>query len=73
MGLVYLALTLKPWQIVRYKLQQGIPKRLNKGKPTILTVEQDEKEERWRYPTPQSKLEKEQVKQVMAAVISEMV
>ena len=72
-ALIYLAWMLKPHQIVKYKLQQVIPKRLNKGKPTILTVEQDEKEKRWRYPTPPTKLDKDQITNVMSVVIAQMV
>ena len=53
-ALIYLAPTLKPWEKVKYKMVDLIPRRLNKGNnpPSIATVETDEVKERWYYPTP---------------------
>ena len=36
-------------------------------------VEQDEKVERWRYPTPPNKLDTHQIRDIMSVVIAQMV
>ena len=73
-ALIYLAHTLAPKDIVDQKLQQIIPKRLGKKvKGVILTVDQDSKVERWRYPTEPGKLDDTQKQRIMGAVIGVMV
>ena len=62
-ALIYLAHTLKPVDIVEQKLQQVIPKCLGrKVKGSILTIDQDAKFERWKYPTEPDKLDQSQKK-----------
>ena len=53
-SLIYLALTLKPWERVNWKLVDVLPRRQTKGNkhPTIRTVEIDEQKDRWWFPTP---------------------
>ena len=75
-ALVYLTLTLKPWERVNYNLVGVLPRRNSKRKtkpPTILTVEEDEKYEHWWYPTPVGLLTKDQKKNIMATVLAVMV
>ena len=64
-ALIYLALTLKPWEKVKYKMVNLIPRPLS--------VELDENKERWYYRTPLNLLNQEQKKEIMATVISQMV
>ena len=66
-ALIYLALTLKPWERVKYKMVDVIPRRLSKknNPPTIATVETDEVKERWYYPTPLNLLSQSQKKVIM--------
>ena len=53
-ALIYLALTLKPWEKVNYKLVDILPRRQStKNKfPTIATVDVNETKDRWSLPTP---------------------
>ena len=74
--MIYLTITLKPWERVNWKLVGLLPRRNTKTKrapPTILTVEEDEKYERWWYPTPLGMITREQKTQIMAAVLAIMV
>ena len=63
-ALIYLALTLKPWEKVKYKIVNIIPRHLSKknNPPIIATVELDENKERWYYPTLLNMLNQEQKK-----------
>ena len=74
-ALIYLALTLSAHERVEQKLQQVMPKRLvpKNSPPTVLTAEVDEKRERWHYPTPPEKLDDQQKRKIMGAVIGKMV
>ena len=73
-ALIYLALTLKPWEKVNYKLVDILPRRqCNKNKyPTIATVNLDETKDRWWFPTPLKLISQQRKKEVMAAVLSLM-
>ena len=57
-GLVYIALTATPAEKVDLGLQGILPRKLRKRKaPTIKTVEEDDKRERWWYPADPNKLD----------------
>ena len=64
-AVIYLALTLKPVEIVDQKLQQVLPRKLNNRKATIKTIKDEETKERWHYPTPINKLDPSQKKQFL--------
>ena len=67
---------MKPWEKVNWGLVGILPRRNVKRKvapPTILTVEEDEKYERWWYPMPIELLSKYQKKVIRASVLAIMV
>ena len=43
------------------------------SKPTIASVDTDEKRERWRYPTPPESLTDKQKKLIIATILGQMV
>merc|ERR1711954_394293 len=71
-ALIYLALTLKPWQKVNWKLVGVLPRRQAKQNkfPTIKTVKVDEQKERWLFPSPIELITTEQTREIMAAVMA---
>ena len=73
-SLVYLALTCSNKDKVDNRLQDVMPRKINKqgNKATILTASTDEKRERWWYPVTPGKLSETQKKKVMASVIEQM-
>ena len=74
-ALIYLALTLKPWEKVNFKLVDILPRRQNNQNkfPTIATVNLDETKDRWGLPCPLELISKQRKKEIMAAVLHVMV
>ena len=72
---IYLRLTMSPHEIVDSKMQGIMPRKLSKfgKKPTIRTVNKDEKEERWWWPKPVTFLTPEERKKVMGCVVEQLV
>ena len=73
-ALIYLELTLKPWEKVNYKLVDILPRRQsNKNKfPTIATVNVDENKDRWWLPTPLTLIPIQRKREIMATVLAVM-
>ena len=70
--MIYLKLTMSPIEIVDTKIQGLLPRKLNKHKATILSVETDEKEERGWYPTPISFLTQENKRKIVRCLLEQM-
>ena len=66
----YIALNMKKHEITRADLHRIVPQKLAKygSRPTVLTWEEDEKRERWKYTRDPNKLTDKEKKKVMGMV-----
>ena len=76
-ALKYLAVTMKPVEVVDAKIMNLLPRRVNpsgrKSKPGISTAAEENNHERWRYPKPPSLLTKEEKKLIMGCITQQLV